>query len=283
MQQRLEGLQAALATCSKSSDEDDWSDTSGDSHAKDTHHPKTLVSAPARELVETERERHIRMGLITPFDKVAGVARQVHRDAPVSVLTPAPLLAPSSHGAKLSATAKRLVQRRRAQEKSRPAVQEMAPEDLDEDMLQFVRKQEYFNRRKSNSEAKQATEAAKAARFKRKQTLPQSRGTLQPKRQKDEMIGRVRKRRKERSTERQRSGSSEGSPAAGKVSDGVVETSGGGEGGALGAGLEDDVSRDASEMSLSSSDDGVDATGFDDAGEDHCPSSGRPASTACCV
>jgi hypothetical protein len=141
MQQRLEGLQAALAACPASSDQDAWSSSEESAGPDEAAAVAIDAPAPARALVETERERNIRMGLITPFDNVAGASRRVRRDALPPGLTPAPLLAPSSHGAKLSAMAKRLTQRRREQERAREAVIEMAPEDLDEDMLQFVQKQ----------------------------------------------------------------------------------------------------------------------------------------------
>jgi hypothetical protein len=182
MRQRLSDLQGALQALQAegAADEDAWSDSSDDSAAAadtaaDAAGPSSSAPAP---LVETERERQIRLGLITPFQNVAGVATGVTREAAPAhapTLVPAPLMLPSSQSAKIAATAKCISKQRREAEATRQEVKVMDPEELDEDMLEAVRKQEWFKRRPSAAEARNAADMAKAARRKRSTTLPRER------------------------------------------------------------------------------------------------------------
>ena len=182
MQQRLADLHNALEDLQGGAlaDEDAWSD-SDEEAATAAAAAGDGSAAQHAPLVETERERQIRMGLITPFQNVAGVATGVTRDgaapaaAGVPVLAPAPLMPSSTERAKLAATAKRVAVQRAATEANRQQVQFMDPADLDEDMLEIVRKPEWFKRRPSAAEARHAADMAKAAKHKRLQTLPRER------------------------------------------------------------------------------------------------------------
>ena len=191
MRQRLDDLHAALHALQSSAaaDEDAWSDSSDGGEGEGAG-PSTSAPAAAPQpaaLVETERERQIRMGLITPFQNVAGVATGITREAAPAhapTLKPAQLLPASVRSAKLAATAKRLAKQRQESEATRPAVKAMKPDELDEDMLEAVTRQEYFKRKPSAAESKVAAEMAKAARFKRAQTLPRGRTGRSAKRRK---------------------------------------------------------------------------------------------------
>jgi hypothetical protein len=118
-------------------------------------------------------------------------------------------------------------------------------------------------------EARQAVAAEKAAKFKRKQTLTPTAGGGRSTRQKVELTEAVsgKRRRQKLQISPEDSGSSERSPASGDgtASRSKRENSCRGRGG----GLEDSDSSASrlSDVSLASSDERVDATGFDDAGE----------------
>ena len=200
MRQRLVELQAALRALEAhpAPDADAWSDSSADedqdgagpssSRAPTAGASKPDGSAAAaggkagqaaqpagRALVETEREKQIRMGLITPFQNVAGVATGVTRAAPPTAaprLQRAPLFSAAANSKQLSASATKLAQRQRAAEADRLQTKEMAPGEVDEDMVAAVRRQEWFKQRPTTAQSKQAAQLEKAARYKRAVTLP---------------------------------------------------------------------------------------------------------------
>jgi hypothetical protein len=195
MRQRLDGLHSALCDLHHDAhnDEDAWSDASEEGQDQrrlaSAANPKAAgpndMPPGTRRLVETDRERHIRMGLITPFQDVPGVARGITRvpAGPLApALVPSPLIAPASQGAKLKATARRLARRQKQLEETLPAVKIMEPDELDEDMLQLVQKPEYFMQRKGIDEARYAAETAKPSKHKRAQTLPRSTSSSSTKR-----------------------------------------------------------------------------------------------------
>lgn len=262
MQQRLEALQAALAALPEDgSDEDAWSDSSEEGQGTDKT-TKKAAPAPAA-LLETERERHIRMGLITPFDNVAGAASGVRREG--AAPEPAPLLTPAHQSAKLERTAKRLARQQAASEAARPAVKLMAPEELDEDMLQSVRKQEYFKQRASGEAAATAAAAAKAVRYKRAQTLPR-------------VAVSKRKKRKVPAPQGRRGGGSEDGSDEEEMRSSLSDGGRADAGGAAAARHSQSADSDADSLALppassSDSDDASDGDDYDDAGAcRHCRS-----------
>lgn len=187
----MEGALAVLDSKRAAEDVDDWS-ASSESDAEEAPAPDSVgaggagqppkrvaagnAAAAAAEkaaeqlqggLEETERERHVRLGLITPFQSLPGLARGIVRRGMPPYLPP--LSTPAAVGqsetrsrgiscmaevgtctegesteARLAETAARLREERRADEAAAPRTRRLDPSALTEEELRPTERQEYF-------------------------------------------------------------------------------------------------------------------------------------------
>eukprot|EP00892_Ulva_mutabilis_P012650 jgi/Ulvmu1/9758/UM055_0098.1 len=188
LRQRVQDMQGALSELgSGAADEDAWSSSSG-SDADEATAAEAPVGGPAGEaakrgeaaaaaaraaeqlqggLVETERERQVRLGLITPFQNLPGLSRGIVRRG-ADAEDDDKAAAERAHKCKLERSAEYLRQSQREEEEVAPRTRVLDPAQLTDEELRPTERHAYFMPRRSGGQSGDRA-AAKVMADRRKQ------------------------------------------------------------------------------------------------------------------
>lgn len=183
----MQSTLAALDSATGAADEDAWSSSSA-SDADDAPAAEGVATGAAGEpakrgdssaaaakaaeqlqggLVETERERQVRLGLITPFQNLPGLSRGIVRRGGDRA-EDEEAVAEREQQRKLERSAAYLRQSRREEEASAPRTRVLDPSELTEEELRPTERQAYFMPRRSGGASGERA-AAKVMAERRKQ------------------------------------------------------------------------------------------------------------------